>query len=37
MMFLWLLIGFVLGAAASYFYLKIFPSLKNVYKDGVPK
>jgi len=34
---LWLLIGLVLGAAGMYTYLKIYPSLKNVYKDGVPK
>jgi len=37
MMVLWLLIGFVLGAAGAYFYLKVFPSLKDVYKDGFPK
>ena len=37
MMFLWLLIGFVLGAAACYIYLKVWPQVKDVYKDGFPK
>ena len=35
--FAWFIVGLVLGAAGTYYLLKIHPKIGQVYKDGIPK